>query len=746
MAVSRADIVDRQFIDTLSALVPAPAAPRRDLDSPVRPGATITAREALELFEVIVSSRILDFEARALKTVGQSFYTIGSSGHEANAAVAWASRPTDPAFLHYRSGGFFIGRARQVPGTTPLLDVLLGMVASADEPIAGGRHKVFGSLKLQIPPQTSTIASHLPKAVGAAFTLARQHRLGLDSTVPQDSVVVCSFGDASSNHSTACGAFNTAALADHQNLPCPVLFVCEDNGLGISVRTPRGWVAARFQNDPGIKYFGADGLDPIDAMAVAREAVDFVRTTRRPALLHIRLVRLLGHAGSDVEQLYRSTAEIEATEARDPVLGMGVELVREGWLTPEQVLGLYEETRARVRALGQEAVRRPKLTQASDVMAPLAPYDAEQVVAEACRVPDAEARQQFWKGRLPEADRPRHMAMLLNRCLGDLLVKYDNAMIFGEDVARKGGVYHVTADLQKKAGVGRVFNTPLDETAILGLAIGAGQLGMLPMPEIQYLAYLHNAIDQLRGEAGSLQFFSNGQFRNPMVVRIASLAYQKGFGGHFHNDNSVGALREIPGIWMACPSNGRDAVGMLRTLVAAAHIHGQVGVFLEPIARYMTKDLHTDKDGLWNHAYPPLDFAIPLGEVGVHDATEHDQLTVLTYGNGVWMTLRVAKRLAAEGIRVRTVDLRWLQPLPVEAMVIQARSTGRVLVVDECRRTGGMAEGIMACLAEACPEIPLSRVAGDDCYIPLGAAANLVLVQEHDIEAGIRAALSGGAA
>ena len=142
------------------------------------------------------------------------------------------------------------------------------------------------------------------------------------------------------------------------------------------------------------------------------------------------------------------------------------------------------------------------------------------------------------------------MAMLLNRALGDMLVKHPELCIFGEDVARKGGVYHVTAGLQEKAGVGRVFNTLLDETSILGVALGAAQMGMLPMPEIQYLAYLHNAIDQIRGEACSLQFFSNAQYANPMVVRIAGLAYQKGFGGHFHNDNSVGSLREIPGlIW-----------------------------------------------------------------------------------------------------------------------------------------------------------------------------------------------------
>jgi 2-oxoisovalerate dehydrogenase E1 component len=367
-------------------------------------------------------------------------------------------------------------------------------------------------------------------------------------------------------------------------------------------------------------------------------------------------------------------------------------------------------------------------------MAPLAPYDAAAVTAEAARVPSPDARARFFEGRLPEDERARHMAMLINRALGDLLVQHEGLMLFGEDVARKGGVYHVTADLQKRAGVGRVFNTPLDETTILGLAIGAAQLGMLPIPEIQYLAYLHNAIDQLRGEAGSLSFFSQGQFRNGMVVRIASLAYQKGFGGHFHNDNSLAALRDIPGLLMACPSNGEDAVGMLRTCVAAARVHGQVSTFHEPIALYMTKDLHEPRDGLWSFDYPAPGVSVPVGRARTW--TDGGDLTLLSYANGLWMSLRVAKRLEeAHGIRCRVVDLRWLNPLPVDDLVEAAQATGRVLVVDECRRTGGIAEGVLAALVERCPEVRMARVAGHDTYIPLGAAANLVLVQEPDIEA-----------
>jgi 2-oxoisovalerate dehydrogenase E1 component len=268
----------------------------------------------------------------------------------------------------------------------------------------------------------------------------------------------------------------------------------------------------------------------------------------------------------------------------------------------------------------------------------------------------------------------------------------------------------------------------------LGLAIGAGHLGSLPIPEIQYLAYLHNAEDQLRGEAGSLQFFSQGQFQNPMVVRIAGYAYQKGFGGHFHNDNSVAVLRDIPGLVIASPSRGDDAAAMLRTCVAAAKVDGAVCVFLEPIALYMTKDLHQDGDGLWSTPYDPDADPAPIGVGRV--TGEGRDLTIISWANGHWMSQRVARRLEEQhGLRCRVLDLRWLNPLPIEDILREAVATGRVLVVDETRRTGGVSEGVLTALIDGGFSGRMARVAAWDTYIPLGAAANLVLVQEHDIEA-----------
>jgi 2-oxoisovalerate dehydrogenase E1 component len=415
------------------------------------------------------------------------------------------------------------------------------------------------------------------------------------------------------------------------------------------------------------------------------------------------------------------------------------------------VLALYEEVRDRVRAMGREAVTRPPLQTAAEVMAPLFTHDP--VAVDAALASSAPDRAALFGGSLPEDDdRPRHLAVQINRALTDLMGAMPEAILFGEDVARKGGVYHVTADLSKRFGVGRVFNTLLDEQSILGLAIGAGHAGLLPFPEIQYLAYLINAIDQLRGEAGSLQYFSNGQYANPMVVRIAGLAYQKGFGGHFHNDNGIGAVREIPGLLVACPARGDDAVRMLRTLAGAARACGRVTVFLEPIALYMTKDLHEDGDGLWQTHYPAPGDRVEVGEVGVYQGSSSPMadppdgacdLTIVSYANGLWMSLRVARRLEGRGYRVRVVDLRWLLPLPINAVLPHVQASGRMLIVDECRRSSGIADTVFAEVLERDPSIRALRVMAPDTYIPLGPAANLVLVGEPDIEAAALRLLEG---
>ena len=736
--VNRAQVCDENFVEFVRGWNGRRAARKPAADAPVLPGSACTAADFLALFESQLVSRHLDLMARVLRVQQKVFYTIGSSGHEGNAMVARLTRHTDPAFLHYRSGGFMAERFRKLPGMDPVMDSALSFAASREDPISGGRHKVWGSKPLWVLPQTSTIASHLPKALGTAVAIEQARRIGHALPIPADSIAICSFGDASSNHATAQTAFNAAAWTAYQQLPAPVLFVCEDNGIGISVKTPEGWVAANFRDRKGLDYFYADGLDLAAGYGQVQAAVEHCRRTRRPTFLHLGTTRVMGHAGTDFEIEWRSYEELMAVEARDPLLRSAAIALESGLMDADELLGQYELIRARCFAAAEDADRRPKLDSLADIVAPLAPFTPAAVAAEATRAGYEERRLAVFGSpeKLPENLPPRHLALLVNNALHDLFCKYPEALLFGEDVAQKGGVYTVTKGLHKAFKGARVFNTLLDETMILGLAQGFANLGMLPFPEIQYLAYFHNACDQIRGEAASLQFFSNGQYRNPMVMRIASLGYQKGFGGHFHNDNSITALRDIPGLVVGCPSRGDDAATMLRTLAALAKVDGRVCALLEPIALYMTKDLHEAGDGGWLTEYPAPDQAMTLGEGRVY-GEGNDDLVIFTFGNGVPMSLRAARAIEKKRKwKVRVVDLRWLVPLNDSFIREHAGDAARILVVDEGRRSAGVGEGIITAIVEAGHGgKPLRRVVGADTFTPLAGAALLVLPGEDDIVA-----------
>lgn len=709
-----------EAIRGLDAASTSPGPPGRNSDDGID--------ELWAMFIAQSLSRHTDLLARKLRVQGRGYYTIGSAGHESNAAIALASRATDPALLHYRSGGFYIARSYQAAAKSdPVDDILAGMMAHTDEPISGGRHKVFGHPDTAVIPQTSTIASHLPRAVGVAMAIGRARKLEVDLRWPSDAIAICSFGDASANHSTALGAINAASHLAFQRLPVPLLLVCEDNGLGISVRTPAGWIESSFSSRPGLRYLRVDGADAAATLVAAREVVDWIRATQRPAFLHLETVRYLGHAGTDVERGYRSVEEIRSSFARDPILGTARALCALG-MTGAAVeaeylrCGDYVESLATKRlAVGVElgSAREVMATIRARPETPPAPGGLEPIPS-------------------GTGTGGQTLAQAINSSLGTILEADSGSLLFGEDVAIKGGVYGVTKGLRARFGAARVFDTLLDEQSILGVALGAAVSGLLPIAEIEYLAYLHNAEDQLRGEAATLQFFSQDAYRNGMVVRIAGYGYQKGFGGHFHNDDSVTVLRDIPGIVVASPARPADGAAILRALATSAREHGTVAVFLEPIALYHQADLHTTGDRLWLEeiaADPPHE--IEIGAIRRYGGS-NAEVTIVTWGNGLWMSLRVAERLrcADDPVTCNVIDLRWIVPLPIEAIL--ANRPKRVLVVDETRRSGGVSEGVFAGLIDRQFRGPLARVTSKDSFIPLGDAANLVLLSEEEIEVGVR--------
>ncbi len=735
--MDRADLIHQNFLRRVKEDDLPIAAPSISLEESGLDGAQL-----ITIFEAQVLSRQLDRVSRKLQARGEGFYTIGSSGHEGNAAIAAAFKPTDMAFLHYRGAAFQIMRSNQLPTKEqpdPLWDMLLSFTTSSEDPISGGRHKVLGSKALNIPPQTSTIASHLPKAVGAAYSIGLgKHITPEHQALDDESVVLCSFGDASLNHSTAQGALNTASWLSYQQAPLPLVFVCEDNGIGISVETPENWVQVSVTQRPALHYINCNGLDVVATYRAACEAEQHALSQQQPVFLHMQCVRLMGHAGPDTERAYLSKQQIEQNEAHDPLLYTARRLINEQILSNDEVIALYNGIEERTFSTAEKAIKRPRLQEAKQVMASIVPPKRT------CKKPPAISKAQreaaFGQADMLAINKPQHMAKLINFTLTELMLKHPELILMGEDVGPKGGVYGVTQRLHKRFGARRVVDTLLDEQSILGLAIGLAHNGFIPLPEIQFLAYLHNAEDQLRGEAATLPFFSNGQYSNPMVVRIAGLGYQKGFGGHFHNDNSLAVLRDIPGLIVACPSNGHDAALMLQECVRLAREEQRIVAFVEPIALYMTKDLHEQGDNSWTQVYADLKSTQRIGLHEVGQSGNGTDLAIVSYANGYYLSRQAQADLAAQNINARVIDLRWIAPLAEEAILAATADCDKVLIVDECRRSGSPSEALMTLFSER-SEQTVRRYTAEDSFIATGPAYAATLPSREGIVAAAQALL-----
>lgn len=737
--------LDERFRDAVSAL--RPPEHRRDPGDPIRDGSALTGARARELFDAQLTARHLDLAARWLRSFHEGFATTGSAGHEGDAAVAAALRGDDPALLHQRSAAFYCVRAYAHAAAADgeqsrrledaARDVLRGVVASVRDPGSGGRDKLLGNPALHLLPTLSTPGGHLPRAAGLARSLTR----AAAAPWPDDAIVVASFDGDGADSPAAAAALAMAGRAAADGRPVPLLLVCADDGPDAA--DPDGWVASLLRGRPGMRYHYADGSDLVAAYDAAVRAATFVRAERRPAVLRLSAVRLLGRPGDP-------DPGPDPDPVRDPLAGTARLLVEAGLLGPDDVITRYDEVGWQVRKAAEEVLGEPKLASVGEVVAALAPRRPLRVAhavaeaAERAAGPGAAARAQLFGGRLPEQAGPLTLAQTLTAALTDALAADPAVLLFGP-AATDGGRYGVTAGLRERGG-DRVLDTPPDATTVLGLALGAGTAGLVPVAELPGLAALHTATEQLRGEAATMSLLSSGSYRNPMVLRVPGLAQPHGLGGHLANDNSVAALRDIPGIVVAVPSRAADAAPMLRTCLAAAAVDGTVSVLLEPAALYPTRDLHQQGDSEWLAGYTgPADWAgehIPIGRARVYGMGTAQDLTIVTYGNGVRMSLRVAAQLAADGYGARVVDLRWLAPLPVADLVREATTTGRVLIVDETRRSGGVGEGVLAALVDGAFVGSVRRVAAADVPVPLGPAAQQVLVGEDAITQGAHALLA----
>jgi len=639
--------------------------------------------DVIGMYRTMLLARLLDQKVWGLNRQGKAPFAVSSQGHEgAQVGSAWAiERGRDTVCPYYRDLGVVL-----TLGLTAR-EVLLGVLAKPDDPSSGARQMPshWGCRRLGIISGSSPIATHLPHAVGLAKAI--DLRGG-------DAVVVCYFGDGAASKGDFHEACNFAGI--HR---LPVVFICENNGYAISVPLAKESAVsdiADHAHSYGFPGVIVDGNDPLDVFAATQAAIHRARRGEGPTLVECKTYRYLAHTSDDDDRTYRSPQEVEAWRKKDPLNHMRQYLIEQRLLPEAAEEELLASVRAEIDAAlaSAEAARDPEPDEAlTRVWArPVAPLRG---VRSGGDPPEPRIDE-----TPPDGGPERTIIETIRLVQHDLLAADDQVLILGEDVGPRGGVFRATDGLFAEFGDGRVIDTPLAESSIVGIGIGLALAGMRPIVEIQFADFIHSAFDQLVSEAAKLHYRSNGDFRVPLVVRAP---WGGGVHGALYHSQSIEAFyAHVAGIKVVAPSTPADVAGLLR----AAVDDPDPVLFLEHKRSYRSV----------RGQVPEGDWTIPIGVAAI--ARPGSDLSVITYGMHRHLAVEAAELLGAEeGMDVEVLDLRTISPLDREAILGSARRTGRVLVVHEDNVSFGVGAEVAAIIAEEAfydLDAPVRRLAMPD--------------------------------